>query len=176
MIRYQSNKTDAGKKGRGTKDQLLIDKTILSDYRKRHTNLGVAWIDHKKAYYMIPHSWILESLELVQVSDNIVEFVKRSMANLASRGESLAKVNIRRGIFQADSLSPLLFVICMILLTHVLFMDNLKLCGKSESEIKGLLSTVEVFSQDIGMKFGIKKCDVIIMSRGQGWNYQVVKR
>ena len=120
MIRYQSNKTDAGKKGRGTKDQLLIDKTILHDYRKRHTNLGVAWIDHKKAYYMIPHSWILESLELVQVSDNILKFVKRSMANLASRGESLAKVNIRRGIFQADSLSPLLFVICMILLTHVL--------------------------------------------------------
>ena len=35
-------------------------------------------------------------------------------------------------------------------------MDNLKLHGKYESEIKGLLSTVEVFSQDIGMKFGIK--------------------
>ena len=29
-------------------------------------------------------------------------------------------------------------------------MDNLKLYGKSENEIKGLVSTVEVFSQDIG--------------------------
>ena len=27
------------KKSRGTKDQLLIDKTILHDCRKRHTNL-----------------------------------------------------------------------------------------------------------------------------------------
>ena len=51
---------------------------------------------------------------------------------------------------------------------QVLFMDDLKLYGKSESEIKGLLSTVEVFSQDIGMEFGIKKCDVIILNRGKG--------
>ena len=32
----------------------------------------------------------------------------------------MAKVNIRRRIFQGDSLSPLLFVICMIPLTNVL--------------------------------------------------------
>ena len=29
------------------------------------------------------------------------------------------------------------------------------------------MSTVEVFSQDIGMEFGIKKCGVIIMNRGK---------
>ena len=52
-------------------------------------------------------------------------------------------------------------------INHILFMDNLKLYGKSENEIKGLASTVEVFSQDIGMKFGIKKCGVIIMNRGK---------
>ena len=92
------------KESRGTKDQLLIDKTILRDCRKRHTNLGIAWIHYKKAYDIVPHSWILESLELMQVSDNILEFVKRSMANwqteLTSCGESLAKVNIRRDIFR----------------------------------------------------------------------------
>ena len=69
------------KESRGTKDQLLIDKTILRDYRKRHTNLGMAWIDYKKAYDMVPYSWILKSLKLVQASDNILESAKRSMAN-----------------------------------------------------------------------------------------------
>ena len=53
---------------------------ILRDCRKRHTNLGMAWIDYKKAYDMVPHSWRLESLELVQ--------------ELTLCGESLAKVNI----------------------------------------------------------------------------------
>ena len=46
-------------------------------------------------------------------------------------------------------------------------MDDLKLYGKSESEIKGLVSIAEVFSQDIGMEFGVKKCCVIIMNRGK---------
>ena len=178
------------KKSRGTKYQLLIDKMILRDCRKRHTNLGMTWIDYKKVYNMVLHSWILESLELIQVSENILKFVKRSMANwkteLTSCGESLAKVNVRRGIFQSDSLSSLLFVICMISLTHVLrkakaryilgggekinhllFMGELKLYGKSENKIKGLVSTIEVFSQYIGMEFTIKKCGVIIMDRGK---------
>ena len=47
------------KESRGTKDELLIDKTILRDCRKRHTNLGMAWINYKKVYDMVPHSWIL---------------------------------------------------------------------------------------------------------------------
>ena len=66
---------------RGTKDQLLIDKMVLNDCKKRHTNLGMTWIDYKKAYYMIPHSWILESLGLLQVSGNIVEFIRKSLKN-----------------------------------------------------------------------------------------------
>ena len=33
---------------------------------------------------------------------------------------------------------------------------------------KALVSTVVVFSNDIGMEFGIKKCGVIITNRGKG--------
>ena len=73
----------------------------------------MAWFDYKKAYEMVPHSWILESLGLAQASGNILKFVKLSMANweteLTSCRESLAKINIRREIFQGDRLSHLLF-------------------------------------------------------------------
>ena len=40
----------------GTKDQLLIDKTVLRDCKMKHTNLAIAWIDYKKAYDMVNHS------------------------------------------------------------------------------------------------------------------------
>ena len=52
-------------------------------------------------------------------------------------------------------------------INHLLFADDLTLYGSSENEIKGLVSTVDVFSQDIGMEFVIKKCGVIIMNRGK---------
>ena len=48
------------KKCSGVKDQLLINKAILKDCKKRHTNLAMAWIDYRKAYDMLPHSWIGE--------------------------------------------------------------------------------------------------------------------
>ena len=150
---------------------------------KRETNLGIPCIDFKKVLDMIPHSWILESFGLVQVSENIVEFIRKSMknwnTNLTSCGEYLANVNIRRGIFQGDSLSPLLFVVCMIPLSqilrklksgytlksgeklnHLLFMDDLKIFAKSECEINRFISTVQILSNDIGIEFGMKKCGV----------------
>ena len=50
---------------RGTKHQLLIDKMILRNSRRRKTNLHVTWIDYKKAFDSLPHSWIEKCLEIV---------------------------------------------------------------------------------------------------------------
>ena len=106
------------KKSRGTKDKLLIDKTILRNCKNRKVNLTMPWIDYRKACDMIPHSWILECMRLTGVSENIIQMVENIMQNwktmLTSAGKELAEIHIRRGIFQGDSLSPLLFVICLI--------------------------------------------------------------
>ena len=66
---------------RGTKDQLLINNAILKNYRSRLTNLSMAWIDYKKAYDMVPHSWILKCLEMVGAAKNIVSIISNSMLN-----------------------------------------------------------------------------------------------
>ena len=52
-------------------------------------------------------------------------------------------------------------------LNHLLYMDDLKLFGQSERDIESLVNTVHRFSCDIGMRFGIEKCGVIIMKRGK---------
>ena len=74
---------------------------------------------------MVPHSWVIRTLKMVGVADNLVECLRKSMdswrTNLFSDGKLLGTVSINRGIFQGDSFSPLLFVIALIPLTHVLW-------------------------------------------------------
>ena len=179
------------KGSRGTKDQLLIDKAVLTDCKRRKTNLSLAWIDYRKAYDLVPHSWISECLEMVGIATNIREFLSDSMQSwkleLTSSGERLGDVHIKRGIFQGDSLSPLLFTICMIPLTlilrkvtacyewgdkefkvnHLLFMDDLKLFAKNRNQMDSLVKTVHVFSTDIGMELGLSKCGVLVLKKGK---------
>ena len=69
------------RRSRGTKDQLLIDKMVLVDCKRKHKNLAMVWVDHKKAYDMVPYSWIIESLKMAPVAENIITFVQKSMVN-----------------------------------------------------------------------------------------------
>ncbi|CAB4013007.1 reverse transcriptase [Paramuricea clavata] len=64
------------RKTRGTKDQFLIDKLVLRDCKRRHTNLSMAWIDYRKAYDMVPHSWIVECLSMFKIAANVRTFVE----------------------------------------------------------------------------------------------------
>ena len=84
----------------------------------------MAWIDYRKVYDMIAHSWISECLELFGAAENTKKFLANSMnkwkIELTSNGVSSGNVDVRRGSFQGDSLSPLLFALCMVPLSLIL--------------------------------------------------------
>ena len=179
------------RKCKGTKDHLLIDKMIMRNCKRRKTNLSMAWIDYRKAFDMVPHSWLLECLRLYGAADNLVSLLANTMhhwkTTLRAAGTTLAEVNIRRGIFQGDSLSPLLFIIAMIPMTkalrkikngyqlgkqgavinHLMFMDDIKIYGKNAKSLESLVHTVRIITEDIKMEFGIEKCAVINIVKGQ---------
>ena len=52
-------------------------------------------------------------------------------------------------------------------INHLLFMDDLKLYSRSEKELDSLVQTVRVFSEDIGIQFGIEKCPMLVMDKGK---------
>ena len=149
----------------------------------------MAWVDYRKAYDMVPHPWIMKVMNLSKVAGNLERFFKNGMSawqtNLTCNGESLGSVDIKRGIFQGDSLSPLLFVMVMMPLSillrkekfgyqfdsfttinHLFFMDDLKLYGKNERELRELMRIVSMYSKDIGMEFGFEKCAMLSIKSG----------
>ena len=58
----------------------------------------MTWIDYKKAYDMVPHSWIIDCLETVGIIENIrrllAEIMKSRRVVLTNGEENLREVNI----------------------------------------------------------------------------------
>ena len=126
------------------------------------------------------------TVELFRFADNVKNSLEKDMEQwkllLRSNGEDLEEVDVKRGIFQGDSLSPLLLVLSIIplslilrkvnasiergkkeyMLNHLLFMDNFKMFSKSEEQIDTLEITVHVFSADIGMEFEMKEYGTLL--------------
>ena len=45
----------------------MINAAILENCHKKHKNLSMAWIDYKKAFDSVPHSWILKCLDMYKI-------------------------------------------------------------------------------------------------------------
>ena len=150
----------------------------------------MAWIDYQKAYDSVPHSWIMKCLEMYKINTTLRNMIQASMklwtTTLTFDKQDIGEVRIRRGIFQGDALSPLLFCLALNPLSevlkkvgneytlangskinHLLYMDDLKLYSKKEAEINSLIHTTKTFSNDIKMKFGFQKCARLIINRGK---------
>ena len=153
---------------RGTGELLYIDQHILNESKIRRKNLAMAWIDNKKAYDMVPQSQIINCLKMYKISHEVINFIEKTMktwkVELTAGGISLAETKIQRGIFQGDTLSPLLFIIAMMPLNHILrkctaryklsrsqekinhlmHMDDIKLSAKNEKELETLIHAVRI--------------------------------
>jgi hypothetical protein len=128
------------------------------------------------------------------VNNKIVKFCKLSVEKWSTKlqlktNQELMQsrlIKINRETFQGDSLSPLRFYIALIPLTnelnrskcgyqvygterkinHSLHMDDLKLIGRSEEELRNETKIVKIFSDDIKMKFGFEKYARISLKKG----------
>ena len=109
--------------------------------------------------------------------------------DLMINGVYMTSIDIQCGIFQGDSLSPLLFCLAMnplselisdskygysvkshCIVQHLFYMDDLKLFAKNENDLTSLISIVQLFSSDVGMTINLSKSARLIVSRGNYWD------
>lgn len=180
----------------GCKEQLIIDSVACKQALRKKRNIYSMFIDYKKAFDSVPHTWLIFVLQHYKVHPILISYLSITMQNwntilkLYRDNETIQTDNIaiRRGIFQGDSLSPLWF--CLALnplsnllnntdkgfrikfdntehtLSHLLYMDDIKLYGSNLTEIHALADITQKFSNDIHMEFGIDKCKIQSVHRG----------
>ena len=115
-----TNDQAGGQKGTwGTTEQLLINKPLLKEIKNSWRNLVTVWLNYRKAFNSIPHSWLLQALKLAKVPGSIINTIKNltkawyTVLTLSSEAETLTTELIKflKDIFQRDSLSVMLFVL-----------------------------------------------------------------
>lgn len=186
------------KGSQGCKEQLVIDSIIMKQAEKQQRNLHTCYIDYKKAYDSVPHSWLQKVLEIYKIDPKLRKFLYHAMnmwkttvhLNTDTDYIQTGPIKINRGIFQGDSLSALWFCMCLNSLStilnntnygykiktkrniehtvsHLLYMDDIKLYAQSSSQMKVLMSLTEEVSGDVGMEFGVNKCKLLRIERGK---------
>lgn len=179
---------------KGCKDQLIIDSVATKQAIRNRRNLYTAFIDYRKAFDSVPHSWLLEVLNIYKIDpvlinciEGLMRFWETTMHLRQETNDIISNpIKILRGIYQGDSLSPLIFCLALNPLSHLLqrsqygykldigtdvishclYMDDLKLYANTNTKRDYLLKIVELFSQDIKMQFGIDKCRTQNIVRG----------
>ena len=154
------------------------------DYAKAYDSIPHTWIVKCLRMYKFDP-------KLVRYYENAMRKWKLQLVLHHGTESTLSDtLQIKSGIFQGDSPSGLLFCISLIalswlikrtghgyyinkgrkpenLISHLLFMDDLKLYSSNDNQLRALLETTQIFSNDIGMSFGLEKCAKISIIRGK---------
>ena len=171
---------------RGCHDALMIDSMIVESAMVNKSELSVAWVDYQKAYDRVPHGWLLTVLRAINAPRNVRKCVRRLMRkwvtvfSVGRRKIVRVEITLKRGLFQGDALSPLLFCLSILPMSHALretgkgflgytlvrpishlfFMDDLKVYAGNKGRLGRVLDLVDDVSEAMSMTLGLRKCAV----------------
>ena len=144
---------------------------IYNETKQKRLNLLTVWLDYKKAFDSVPHSWVIKSLALAKVPKLIIGAVKSLMDQWRTKihlhGETpmieTRMIDYYRGTLQGDLLSLILFMLAVNplshllskaegftltiedqirIITHLFFVDDLKLYASTLAKMNKLLDIV----------------------------------
>ena len=142
---------------------------------------------------VVPHQWVRDMLQAIRAPTLVRRTIKKVMRHWrtglevrTTAGTAVEPVRFRRGLFQGDSLSPILLVLTVAplssylgltggvesahhgsLITHLLFMDDLKVFERSKEDLEAAVEGVEELSAAVGMTLGAGKCAVAHLRSGR---------
>ena len=168
----------------------------MDEVKANRKNIFCIWLDYKKAFDSVSHPRLIKSLELAKVPTILINAITRltrtwsANAYLSTNTGNIESgtIEYKRGILQGDALSVILFILqvnpaSFLLenadgyklgklepkenLSHLFFVDGLKLHAINMDTAKLLLDIITTFTKDVGMSFGEQKCAYVCVKRGK---------
>ena len=148
----------------------------------------------RKAFDSVSHEWLLEMMFLHKFPSWLCNTIKRLCQSWNTKitvrtrqgMETSDVIHFNKGLPQGDALCPRLFTLCLNpvswklkasegykpskpingKITHLLYIDDMKIYATSESKLDRVLKTTKVAMADIGLDFNEKKCAIAHVKRG----------
>lgn len=154
------------------------------DYQKAYDSVPHSWLIKVLELYGI-HQSIIDLLKKLMSSWSTEVVLSDGQKSLRSK-----PIPILRGIFQGDTWSPMWFCLAInplskllnqsglgfqmmekrkpvYTISHLMYMDDLKLYASNEEELTSLLNITAMFSDDIQMHFSLEKCATLNVIKGR---------
>lgn len=173
----------------------ILDRAVTLDARLNGKKpLSMAWIDFSKAFDSVSHKYLRWALKQIGIPEDLRLILSSLMKNWVVKYQGCKdgrivmsqRLEVRNGVLQGDTLSPLLFCIAIspisywltknitkyetsfgkiggysVKLGHLYYMDDLKVYTTSPQELDRALNGVESIGLTIGLKTNAKKCAAI---------------
>ncbi|KAI5707600.1 hypothetical protein M8J77_005689 [Diaphorina citri] len=163
------------------------------DYIKAYDSVPHSWLIEVLKIYKVDEK-VIEFLKMAMTSWSTHLSLKLPNHNSNEKGKNntqeirTERMYLKNGIYQGDSLSSLWF--CLALnpisnqlnthpygykldktddskISHLFYMDDLKLYAQNENQLQSQLEIVSNVSNDIGMSFGLDKCNILNVKHGK---------
>lgn len=156
-------------------------------------SLLICSLSYLKFYCIVLYSTVLHCITVSHIKMQSKRTQGSVKGNTRHKFKKLTQVIIKYGIYEGDVLSPLLLCIGLnflswtirkigykfkseITVSHLLYMNVIKLYAKSEQDIDLLICLTWIYREDIGMSFRLEKHSQMVVKREKiakkmGWNY-----
>ena len=176
---------------------------ISRDATLHKRNVFFYWIDVKKAFDSVSHSWLIEMLELHRVPVKLLKMIENIIGKwnlvlvipVKDGNVETGLISLTNGILQGDSLCPSLYTLSKNAIswlirsfegytmsapikekiTHSLFIDDLKGYAKSRERLIFTMGVIMEAMQKAGLIWNLKKCRYLEIYRGKFVEGQPIK-
>ena len=191
----QIDQRGAKEKSAGTVNNLMIDDVVLRDAVLHQKNLFCYWIDVKKAFDSVSHTWLIEMLKIHRFPEKLVNIFRSIVNNwcvkiqipVVDGYKESRLIHLNNGILQGDSYCPALYVLTMNVVswlirssegymmskpiskkvTHTLYIDDLKGYVRTLAKLNYMLNLIYNCMRDAGLLWNPKKCKFMALRRGK---------